>query len=339
MVLAPCTIYTFATLLLWGLWGFFSALAEQRLARKTTFAWHCIAIAVCAAIGSPFMGLQLPRDQIGLLLLGGAGYAQGVMWMVDAIAAGGPVGVVVTIASMYPMVIVGLNWLILARVPTLRQAGGVTTALASLLCFMQSSDEGSDTLPGPSRSTAGSRFRWIGLCMLALLGYAVWMFATELCVLLPPPWPLASTVQGTRLIWSAIGCSAVCVIHQPSLTSNRDINPARILTPDQDTHPACQQLLGIDSQKVILDSESSASVDRKGVLSAFAMGLGMAFGSVTFLQAVRAAPPTDDDPVCVISGMYGGITTLLMRVVLKEQLSYLRYVGITLALIAGSLLA
>ncbi|CAK0896468.1 unnamed protein product [Prorocentrum cordatum] len=339
MALASWTIYTFATLLLWGLWGFFSALAEQRLARKTTFAWHCIAIAVCAAFGVPFVGLQLPRDQAGLLILGGAGYAQGVMWMVDAIAAGGPVGVVVTIASMYPMVIVGLNWLVLSRVPTLKQAGGVAAALASLLCFMQSSDEGSDTPAGRSRSTRSSRFRWMGLCMFALLGYAVWMFATELCVLLPTPLPLTSTVQGTRLIWSAIGCSAVCVIHRPSLTSNRDSHSDHILTPSQDTHPACQQLLGVDSQKWSPETERSAYVDRRGVLSAVAMGLGMACGSVTFLMAVKAAPPTDDDPVCVISGMYGGITTLLMRVVLKEQLTYLRYCGIVLALVAGSLLA
>jgi len=325
-------VYTFTTMLLWGLWGFFSALAEKRLAGKTTFAWHCIAIAVCAAFGTPLVGLQLPRDQIGLLLLGGAGYAQGAMWMVDAIAAGGPVGVVVTIASMYPMLVVVLNWLFLARVPTLRQAGGVITALASLLCFMQSSGEGSDTPLRRSRSTASSRFRWIGLCMLALLGYAVWMFATELCVLLPQPWPLPPAVQGTRLIWSAIGCSVICVLHQPSLTSNRDIHPEHIPTSNQDAYHACQKVVGMDIQK-------SALVDRKGVISAFAMGLGMVFGSVTFLLAVKTAPPIDDNSVCVISGMYGGITTLLMRVFLNEQLSYLRYGGIVIALIAGSLLA
>eukprot|EP00928_Gymnodinium_smaydae_P083186 TRINITY_DN66435_c0_g1_i1.p1 TRINITY_DN66435_c0_g1~~TRINITY_DN66435_c0_g1_i1.p1 ORF type:complete len:353 (-),score=29.47 TRINITY_DN66435_c0_g1_i1:183-1241(-) len=346
-LLAPWAIYTMLTLIAWGLWGFFSAVAERRLGVKSVFAWHCIGIGLCAAAAAPFVGVWLPHEQIALCILGGAGYAQGAMWMVDSISAGGPGGIVVTVTAMYPVVTVLLNCIVLGQAVTPSQIGGIMLAAVSLCCFMETDDLGTMSAPGKS-----SAMRWLGLCVLSLIGYAMWTFAAEVCVMLPFAKPVPSTVQGRRLAWQAVGCLMVFALHRPALR-----------TPPPHGHMFVGELGRIRSSsshlaspagstEALLNTEhsrhdSSDSVDstalaaglRMGVCCSLAMGVAMALGSATFLLAVESAPSRALAAIVMLTGMYGVVTTLLLWLLMSEKLSLRRWFGILLAVAAGALLA
>lgn len=332
----------------YAFWGFFSAVAERHLPVMTAFAWHTVAIVAGAMLGIPFCGFTLPASQIGLSLLGGAGYAQGAVWMVDSISAGGPTGVVVTVTAMYPLAVLGMNLLFLQQLLSWQQCGGVVVAAASILCFMENDE--ADGAPAGRKSTA----KWLGLCLLSLLGYATWTFAAEVCVAMPSDGISPTTVQGTRLIWQAVGCGAVCALHRPALRPQ----PPAELSPQARRRRSSSGTLGrVRSRSAascssrsssssfaapLLDSGAAAEGGGSwsvGVLGALAMGLSAAVGSIGFLMAAKVAPADALPAVVMISGMYGGATVVLMRVFMGEQLSCRRIVGILLALLAGAFLA
>ena len=47
--------YTALCTLLWGLWGFCSALAERALPPERVFGWHCAGLVATAAVAAPFV--------------------------------------------------------------------------------------------------------------------------------------------------------------------------------------------------------------------------------------------------------------------------------------------
>lgn len=340
---ASWEFWTAITLWAWGLWGFFSGVAERHLHVMTVFAWHTIGLVACAAVGLPFCGLTLPAVQICLSLLAGIGYAQGAVWMVDSISAGGPAGVVVTVSAMYPVVVLVLNMCAFQILPSLLQSGGMVVAVASILCFLEHSEESGHAAPAP--------LKWLGSSILSLLAYAVWTFVSELCVSLPTEEPLPSTAQGSRLIWQAFGCALACLLYRPSLTRTSDadgccIDPI-LCNKSQDCGGdtiASALLLaeaspGGGDAAVCEKDGDSAAVFKWAVLGAVAMGISMAVGAAGFVMAVQVAPKSVLNSIVMTTDMYMVITVLMMRVFMNERISIRRYCGVALAILACVLLA
>jgi len=358
-------IYTLATMLAWGCWGFFSALGKRHLPEKVVFMWHCISIVVCATLGLPFCDLALPSSQIAFSMLGGIGYAQGAVWMVDSLAAGGQAGIVVIVTSMYPIVVLVLNRVFLGQVLSFFHCMGVVLATGAIFCFLEKVDVDEDCGPHdgevailvhdprpheetihPTLAPCGSEaavtctsvpsehrnqrqpLKWLGLCFLASVGFAVWAFMGELCERQQTPGPLVATVQVSRLIWQAFGCACVCALQLSLNTCGR--------------HSAYETplLLDIGGGKPTEDENKSFDVmHHVGIWSSLAMGLSMVVGAAAFMLALQKAPAQSNAAVVMITGMYGVVTQMLTRLLLKEKLSWTRLGGIVLALGACALLS
>eukprot|EP00401_Gymnodinium_catenatum_P067351 CAMPEP_0117560672 /NCGR_PEP_ID=MMETSP0784-20121206/53996_1 /TAXON_ID=39447 /ORGANISM="" /LENGTH=346 /DNA_ID=CAMNT_0005358087 /DNA_START=56 /DNA_END=1096 /DNA_ORIENTATION=- len=343
---ASWQLYTGIALAAWGAWGFFSAVAERHLPVTTVFAWHCVAIAMCTLLGMLCFGLFLPTPQIGLSLLAGIGYAQGSMWMINSISAGGPAGIVVTASSLYPVLVLLLNMAFLHQPLSLAQGGGTVVAAASIVCFMEPEQDDSEA----TRASAGT-VRWLGLCMLSMCGFAVWTFAAELCNVLQSPEPAPSNAQGSKLAWQGIGCTLICLVHRPSLGIWQ---PSKVHVDVASPHV---RRLASESGIIgrIRSSSSCEAADYSlmpveqpadgysvwwyvGLGSAIVMGLSMTAGALAFLLAVKLAPASALAAIVMITGMYGAVTLLLMRLFMNERLSICRLCGVGLALVACALL-
>lgn len=322
-------MYAIGAMFSWGLWGFLGALAERRLPDVVVFAWHSVAIFLCGLLGMPLCGTALPMLQIVLSLLGGAGYALGAVWMVNSMAAGGPGGVVVTLTSMYPLTVVLWNVIFFQKMLSMAQGAGTALALIALWCFRPAHEDSNNTHKSRTNS-----HRWFGLSVLSLLGYSTWTVCGELCVDLPSQDQLPPTAQGTRLVWQALGCALVTLIWRPPLFQARAPS-----TPVNMSLPRCtdEPLLQVDVQ------DGTPALSSKwadvGIWFSIGMGLSMSVGAGAWMMAVQTAPSDALNPIVMLTGLYGLVTILLMRVLLAEVLSWDQLCGVFCALLACALLS
>lgn len=330
---AAWALLSVAACVSWALWGFFGVLAERRLSVESAFAWHCLAIAACASCAAPFVGLSLPLDQIFVSLAGGVGYAAAAVWMMRAIAAGGPGGIVVTLTALYPAVVLLLGVVFLNQMVSFVQLMGVVLAMISTACVLDGPgqelegdvEDKESSICDKTARPANTTWWWLSLSLLALLGYAASSFSPEVCVVLPSAEGLSVISVGSRLIWQAIGCTFVCLVTAPCC----------ILEPEQAwASPApCNEAVPLLCRK------SAGQLVSAGVGSALAMGVTLEFGFFAYNVAVVVAPAEAMNAIVLISGLYPALTVLLTRVLLDEQLSLRQYSGIVLALVAARLVA
>merc|ERR1711972_15113 len=78
---------------------------------------------------------------------------------------------------------------------------------------------------------------------------------------------------------------------------------------------------------------------RRGVIYSVLMGVSQAAGAGTFLLALTLAPRSAMGSIVMMTGMYGVVTVLLARIVLKELLTWRRIGAIALAICACACLA
>ena len=125
--------FSLTALLLWGVWGFLSKVAEQNLPPEAVYL-----IAITGHI--PVVGfllaqrsLAVPWQPAGIAAAAGAGIAMGfgLLFFFRALA-GAEAAVVVPLTALYPLVTVILGWLLLHEAFTLRRLAGVILALAAV---------------------------------------------------------------------------------------------------------------------------------------------------------------------------------------------------------------
>ncbi|MBT3322287.1 MAG: DMT family transporter [Anaerolineae bacterium] len=127
-------LFTFAAMLLWGLWGFFSKLATSFLSDTDAVIYHSIGSVLVVVIAALFLGFQPKGKPIGIFyaVLSGVFAASATFFFYSAITRGRSV-VVVSMTALYPLITLGLSTLFLHEVLTLKQLLGVGLALGAII--------------------------------------------------------------------------------------------------------------------------------------------------------------------------------------------------------------
>jgi len=126
--------FSLLALALWGVWGFLSKAATGHLpygaVYLTSITGHLVVLSCLAVAG----GLTVPWHPVGLVAALGAGLcmAFGLLFFLQALAAGGAAGLVVPLTALYPLVTVILSWALLHEDFTLRRLAGVGLALGAV---------------------------------------------------------------------------------------------------------------------------------------------------------------------------------------------------------------
>ncbi len=127
-------LFTFAAMLLWGLWGFFSKLATSYLNDTDAVIYHSIGSALVVAIAAFLLRFQPGGKPIGIFyaMISGVSAALATFFFFSAITRGRSV-VVVSMTALYPLITLGLGMLFLHEALTLRQLLGVGMALGAII--------------------------------------------------------------------------------------------------------------------------------------------------------------------------------------------------------------
>jgi len=327
-------LFSLLTVVLWGLWGIYSTLSQEILGAKPAYTWHCVGLAICGAAAAPFVGIGLSLKEMLLSVGAGCAYSCGSLWMIDAITGGGPAGIVVTTASLYPLVVMACNIFLFHEASSVKEAAGAATALLAIV-FMADPTAGND-----AKSTQANKTKWITLSLLSLLTYAIWVLCTEGIV----------THQGPSAVYQTLGCMVACVLQCPSFipdrTSSSDLHDVDCETPISYWSPkytprnrSLSEVSSVSPLAQVDDDEMKRPtwLETRGILYGLGMGVGMGAGTVTFMMACRSAPRLN--PVVMITSMYPTVTLVFARVAWHEKLSYIQYMGVAAALVASILIS
>lgn len=125
---------TFAAMLLWGFWGFFSKLATSFIRDVDAAIYQAIGTVTVTLIAAFFVRFQPKGTPNGILyaVLSGASAALATFFFFSAITRGRG-SVVVSMTALYPLVILALSVIFLHEVVTLKQLLGVGLALGAIV--------------------------------------------------------------------------------------------------------------------------------------------------------------------------------------------------------------
>ncbi len=125
-----------ATLLLWGIWGFFPKLAAASLPPKAVFVFQAIGnlIVIAAVLVSANFRLEVNSKGVLFAVLAGLAVALGTFFFLVALDRG-KASVVVPMTALYPVVSILLSILFLGERLTLHQALGIAFSMIALLLF------------------------------------------------------------------------------------------------------------------------------------------------------------------------------------------------------------
>jgi len=126
--------FSVAALLLWGLWGFFPKLAVNYIDPKSALVYNTIGTVIIGAIVFFLAGFKLEFNTNGITfaILAGAAGALGGLFFLYAVSKGS-LPVVVTATALYPIVTIGLAFLILKEPITLKQGLGILFSLIAIM--------------------------------------------------------------------------------------------------------------------------------------------------------------------------------------------------------------
>lgn len=321
-----------STTIFWGLWGVCSTLSQDILGPGPAYTWHCVGLAICGAAAAPFVGFRLPLEAMWLSVGAGCSYSCGSLWMLNAITGGGPPGIVVTIAGLYPLAVMACNIFVFHEPASVKEAVGATIALLAIV-FMSDPSAGDEV-----KSTHVNKTKWITISLLSLVGYAGWVLCTEGIL----------THQGPSAVFQALGCMVACLVQCPSFLPPRtsklglhsDDDKAssywspRFTSRDRSlSDENCSSLIQVDE----VDTKRPTMLEIRGILYGMGMGAGMGAGVVTFMMACKTAPRLS--PVVMIAASYPTVTLLVARVVWQQKLSYVQYIGAFAAIVASALIS
>ena len=127
-------LFTLATMLLWGLWGFFSKMATLSLRDVDAAIYQAIGYVLVMGVAIFVVRFQAGGKPIGILyaVLSGVSVALATFFFFLAITRGRSV-VVVSMTALYPLVTLALSAIFLHEVLTLRQLLGVGLALGAIV--------------------------------------------------------------------------------------------------------------------------------------------------------------------------------------------------------------
>ena len=128
----PWVLYSFLTLLCWGLWGVFSKLASNYSRPRQTLLFQAVGVVVFAVMVLFMERFQIQRSPIGFGWSLAAGFINfaGFLAFFAAIEKG-KVSTIIALSSLYPVVTILLSILLLHEKITRREGLGIALALTA----------------------------------------------------------------------------------------------------------------------------------------------------------------------------------------------------------------
>lgn len=128
----PWVLYSFLTLLCWGLWGVFSKLASNYTRPRQTLLFQAVGVVVFAVTVLFMERLQIQHSPIGFGWSVAAGFINfaGFLAFFAAIEKG-KVSTIIALSSLYPVVTIALSMLLLHEKVTRREGLGIALAIAA----------------------------------------------------------------------------------------------------------------------------------------------------------------------------------------------------------------
>jgi bacterial/archaeal transporter family protein len=128
--LAPAIV----TVFLYGLWSFLPKLSVKYLSPSSAVLYEVLGSMIFGAIAIAMMGFQVQFHPRGALFAIATGFCLVLAGLTYLIAASrGPVALVSTVSSLYPVVTLVLASLLLGETITLRQGCGIALAIISVV--------------------------------------------------------------------------------------------------------------------------------------------------------------------------------------------------------------
>jgi transporter family protein len=128
----PWVLYSFLTVLCWGLWGVFSKLASNYSRPRQTLLFQAVGVVVFALMVLTMERFQIQRSPIGFGWSLAAGFINfaGFLAFFAAIEKG-KVSTIIALSSLYPVVTILLSILLLHEKITRREGLGIALALTA----------------------------------------------------------------------------------------------------------------------------------------------------------------------------------------------------------------
>ena len=122
------------SLLAFGLWGYFSKLTVQHIDAGSALVFQTIGVLLTGLLTLGMLHFRPASDFRGILLAILTGVAYGLGCLLYFVAASrGKVTTVVTLTALYPLITIGLSFLLLHESISLRQWSGIALALGAIL--------------------------------------------------------------------------------------------------------------------------------------------------------------------------------------------------------------
>jgi len=127
-------IPTLLALLLWGLWGFLSKIANTYIQATDAYLYGVIGILIAGCIIALLMRFQPGGNWRGVAfgIVSGIAMSFGAYFFYVALSRGSG-AVVVTATALYPLVTLLLSYIILHEALTLRQWAGIGLAVVAIV--------------------------------------------------------------------------------------------------------------------------------------------------------------------------------------------------------------
>ncbi len=128
----PWVVYSFLTLLGWGVWGVFSKLASNYSRPRQTLLFQAVGVMAFALLVLVLERFQIQRSPVGFGWSFAAGFVNfvGFLFFFAAIEKG-KVSTIIALSSLYPVVTILLSILFLHEKITVREGTGIVLALAA----------------------------------------------------------------------------------------------------------------------------------------------------------------------------------------------------------------
>ncbi|MFN3480193.1 MAG: EamA family transporter [Thermodesulfovibrionales bacterium] len=127
-------VFSLLTLILWGIWGFFSKIATIHSSASSVYLYGSVGALVVTLFSIFFLGFRFDVHPLGIMygILGGISGGAGIILFYLAIREG-KVSIVVTLTALYPLVTLLLSYIILKEQITLKQTIGIFFALIAMV--------------------------------------------------------------------------------------------------------------------------------------------------------------------------------------------------------------
>ena len=129
-------VFSIATLILWGLWGFFPKLTTGYINPKSALVWEVVGGLLVGLIVWAVIGFKPETHPKGILfaILTGFFGLLGALTFLFAVSKG-KASVVVTMTALYPLFVILLSYFILHETITIKQGIGIVFALIAMILF------------------------------------------------------------------------------------------------------------------------------------------------------------------------------------------------------------